>query len=121
MAHFAKLDENNLVTQVVVIANGEMLLEDNNTESETLGSARCTELYGPGPWVQTSYNSSFRHRYAGVGSTYDEVNDVFINPKPYPSWSLDSTYDWVSPVAPPSPEFTDWDEENQVWHSNTSS
>jgi hypothetical protein len=79
MAHFAKLDENNIVTNVIVVDNNELL--DNGVESELKGIEFCVAHYG-GVWKQTSYNGIIRKNYAGIGSTYDEVRDAFISPKP---------------------------------------
>jgi hypothetical protein len=80
MAHFAELDENNVVKQVIVVHNNE-LLDENGNESEQKGVDFCVAHYG-GTWVQTSYNNSFRFRYAGAGMTYDPTRDAFIAPKP---------------------------------------
>lgn len=74
MAHFAQLDENNIVVQVIVV-NNDVLLEDG-MEVEGKGIEFCQSLYG-GVWKQTSYNNSFRGQYAGIGYRYDDVNDVF--------------------------------------------
>ncbi len=79
MAHFAELNENNIVTQVIVVDNKDILDETGN-ESETKGIEFCKNLFGGYKWIQTSYNSSFRGVYAGVGYRYDETNDVFFNP-----------------------------------------
>ena len=80
MAHFAELDNNNTVTRVIVIHNNE-LLDDNGNESEAKGIAFCKQLYGENTrWIQTSYNSSFRGIYAGVGCTYDPTANVFLPP-----------------------------------------
>ncbi len=119
MAHFAKLDENNLVTQVVVVDNKDILDEQNN-ESEDIGTQLCNNLLG-GTWKQTSYNNNIRYNYAGIGFTYDGDRDAFIAPTPYPSWILDeSTCRWDSPVPYPtvsegSEEFYKWDEETTSW------
>lgn len=78
MAHFAELDENNIVKNVIVVHNDE-LLDENGNESETKGVVFCQSLFG-GNWIQTSYNSTFRGKYAGIGYTYDPVNDVFVAP-----------------------------------------
>jgi len=79
MAHFAQLDENNVVTQVIVVHNNELL--DNGVEREELGVAFCKSLFGADTrWVQTSYNGSIRKHYAGVGYTYDPVADEFVPP-----------------------------------------
>lgn len=79
MAHFAKLNENNIVTKVIVVHNNELM--DNGVESEAKGIAFCKSLFGQDTrWVQTSYNGNFRGMYAGVGYTYDSTNDVFVSP-----------------------------------------
>jgi hypothetical protein len=114
MAHFAQLDENNVVTQVIVVANEELL--DNGVESEAKGVAFCQSLLG-GNWKQTSYNGTIRKRYAGIGYTYDVDKDIFITPQPYPSWVLDADTNWQPPVAMPVVEgkaFV-WFEPNQEW------
>ena len=79
MAHFAELNENNVVTQVIVVHNNELL--DNGVESEAKGIAFCQSLFG-GNWIQTSYNANFRGKFAGIGYTYNSVNDVFVAPEP---------------------------------------
>jgi len=79
MAHFAQLDDNNVVTQIIVVHNNE-LLDDNGLESESKGIAFCTSLLG-GSWIQTSYNGNIRKNFAGIGFTYDEPRDAFIPPK----------------------------------------
>jgi len=78
MAHFAKLDENNVVLQVIVV-NNEML---GSPELEATGIEFCKSLFGVDTnWVQTSYNGSFRGKFAGIGDTYDVTNDVFVTPQ----------------------------------------
>jgi hypothetical protein len=100
MAHFAQLDENNVVTQVIVVANEELL--DNGIELEQKGIEFCSDLLG-GTWKQTSYNGNIRKNYAGIGYTYDEGRDAFIAPKPYNSWLLNNTtWLWEAPVAMPT-------------------
>lgn len=79
MAHFAELDENNVVKQVIVVHNNELL--DNGVESEAKGIQFCQSLFG-GNWIQTSYNGNIRKNYAGIGFTYDQARDAFIAPKP---------------------------------------
>lgn len=77
MAHFAKLNSENIVEQVIVV-NNEVLLDDKSQEQESIGVAFCKSLFGEDTnWVQTSYNGNFRGRYAGVGMTYDSVEDIF--------------------------------------------
>jgi len=79
MAHFAELDQNNIVTRVIVVHNNE-LLDNNGIESEWKGIEFCIAHYG-GRWVQTSYNANFRGIYAGIGNIYDEALDEFIAPE----------------------------------------
>ena len=119
MAHFAQLDENNLVIQVIVVANQECL-DENGLESEAVGIAFCQSLFG-GVWKQTSYSGNIRKNYASIGYTYDHQRDAFISPKPFPSWVLnDETCLW----GPPTPMPTDgkdysWDEETVSWKDVT--
>lgn len=89
MAHFAELNENNIVLRVIVVSN-EMLLEDGK-ESESKGIAFCKQLFGEDTnWIQTSYNGSFRKNYAGIGNTYDLQRNAFIAKKPEgDKWTLD--------------------------------
>jgi hypothetical protein len=102
MAHFAELDNNNVVLRVIVVGNDDCKDSDGN-ESEAVGIAFCQSLFGSDTyWVQTSYNNNIRYRYAGIGSTYDQDSDVFIPPQPYPSWILNTdTWDWDAPVPIP--------------------
>lgn len=81
MAHFAQLDENNVVMQVIVVNNDVLL--DNGVEKEELGIEFCKSLFG-GNWVQTSYNANFRGKYAGIGDTYDPIKDEFVSPVTLP-------------------------------------
>ena len=114
MAHFAKIDENNLVETVIVVSD-EDCLDENQNENEAVGASFCSNLFG-GRWVQTSYNSSFRIKHAGIGDTYNEELDAFISPKPFPSWTLDqASKKWVSPIPRPEGELLSWDEEQQEW------
>lgn len=94
MAHFAQLDNNDAVIQVIVVHNNELL--DNGVESEAKGIAFCKSLFGEDTrWVQTSYNGNIRKNYAGIGFTYDEPRDAFIPPKPEGNWVLDEdTCNW---------------------------
>jgi hypothetical protein len=114
MAHFAELDANNIVLRVIVVSNDDCK-DANGNESETVGAAFCERLLG-GRWIQTSYNSNIRKRYAGIGFTYDADADVFIDPQPFPSWTLDENHDWQPPV--PRPETDDpyiWSEDDMAW------
>ena len=115
MAHFAELDDNNIVLRVIVVDT-----KDNSTadgvEKESIGQAFCERLLG-GNWIQTSYNGNIRKRYAGIGYTYNEALDAFIPPKPYPSWVLSpKTVDWEAPVPYPTDGKTySWNETTQSW------
>lgn len=111
MAHFAELNNNNVVLRVTVVAN-EVLLDENNVEQESLGLTHLEHLGGR--WVQTSYNATFRKNYAGIGFTYDANRDAFIAPKPFESWILDEqTCQWISPK--PKPDNTLEDNQIYVW------
>tara|TARA_B100001559_G_scaffold313092_2_gene311671 strand:+ start:1851 stop:2297 length:447 start_codon:yes stop_codon:yes gene_type:complete len=108
MAHFAKLDANNVVTQVIVVSNDDTS-DSNGTEVESIGVAFCQKLLGATTnWKQTSYNSKIRGNYAGIGMTYMSnvatlgvgSTDIFIDPQPHASWSIDATTPvWKSPVG----------------------
>ena len=100
MAHFCRIDENNIVTQVIVVAN-EDTTDTNGVEVEEIGVAFCKKLLGAETnWKQTSYNNNFRVRYAGIGYSYNETLNAFIPPSPFPSWILvEETADWVSPLG----------------------
>jgi hypothetical protein len=114
MAHFAQLDENNVVIQIIVVHNAE-LLDESGQESEAKGIAFCQALFG-GTWVQTSYNGNKRKNYAGVGYTYNADIDAFVPPKPYASWVLNDATQWEAPVAMPDDgQMYSWDEDSQSW------
>lgn len=114
MAHFAELDENNIVKQVLVIPN----------EQEHRGQDFCANDLGlGGRWIQTSYNSNIRKNFAGIGHYYDETLDAFIPPKPFESWILNTTKCvWESPIPYPTDgELYEWNEQLQEWeqvHAN---
>lgn len=125
MAHFAQLDENNIVTRVIVVDNKDIIDPQTGEEDEIIGIAFCKKLLG-GNWKQTSYNDNIRVRYASVGYSYNEELDAFIAPKPHNSWVLNNeTANWESPIGD-SPELTEeeseagsfyqWDEENTQWN-----
>ena len=110
MAHFAKLDENNVVTQVIVVDNKDITDPHTGQEDEILGIAFCKKLLG-GNWKQTSYNSNMRVRYAGIGYSYNAGLDAFVPPQPYASWVLDNdTANWESPLGA-APALTDAESE----------
>ena len=114
MAHFAQLDENNVITQVIVVHNNECL-DANGNESEAVGAGFCARLLG-GNWKQTSYNGNMRKNYAGAGYTYDAGRDAFIPPKPYASWVLnEATCRWDAPAPMPQ------DGKSYYWNEATTS
>jgi hypothetical protein len=105
MAHFAKI-ENDLVVEVLVVHND---LEHRGADF------LANDLGLGGTWIQTSYNGNIRKQYAGIGYTYDAVNDVFIALQPYPSWSLDENFDWQAPTPMPTEGMWYWNEEELTW------
>jgi len=110
MAHFAELDDDNIVLRVLVV--------DDSVEHD--GENWCHNLFG-GRWKQTSYNARIRKNYAGIGYKYDEELDAFIAPKPFASWILDTEKCfWNPPVEYPyvpegSRDYYQWDEETISW------
>jgi hypothetical protein len=115
MAHFAQLDSNNVVTQVIVVGNSDTA-DANGVEKEHIGAAFCERLFG-GNWKQTSYNGSVRKNYAGVGFTYNAGLDAFVPPKPYASWVLNNdTALWDAPTPMPTDDKKySWDEATTSW------
>ena len=124
MAHFAQIDSDSIVTNVLVIA-------DSDAPNEAAGIAFCQSLIGADTsWVQTSYTGSIRFRFAGIGMKYDSTNDVFYPQQPYPSWILVSgTWEWEPPVYLPSDSCKNedstqivtytWDENSTSWTNRT--
>jgi hypothetical protein len=106
MAHFAKI-ENNIVTQVVVVAD----------EHEAAGQAFLNSIGLDGTWVQTSYNGNIRKNFAGIGYSYNQDLDAFIHPQPYPSWVLDEeTCQWEAPTPRPADGGPyAWNEDSISW------
>jgi hypothetical protein len=115
MAHFAQLDKNNVVLQVIVVHNNELM--DNGQESEAKGIAFCQTLFPGTNWKQTSYNGNIRKNYAGVGCAYDAQRDAFIPPKPFDSWILnEQTCLWDAPTPMPQDgKQYRWDEPTTSW------
>ena len=113
MAHFAELDNNNVVLRVVVVGN-DCVPSDEHIDGETW----CINFFKGGTWKQTSYNHNFRKQYAGMGYTYDAAKNKFISPQPHDSWTLDANDDWQAPVTYPT-DITDkiiiWEEVGQKW------
>ena len=117
MAHFAQLDGDNIVTQVIVVSNDDTS-DSGGVETESIGVAFCQKLLGASTnWKQTSYNANMRGNYAGIGYTYMSnvatlgvgSTDIFISTKPYPSWTLSTTAaQWNPPSTPgAAPALTD--------------
>jgi len=102
VSHFAKIDNNNIVTDVIVA-------EQDFINSGVVGDSFL--------WIQTSYNKNFRKNFAGIGYTYDKTRDAFIPPQPYPSWTLnEDTCLWEAPVAyPDDGNMYNWNETDQQW------
>ena len=116
MAHYAKIGTGNIVLSVEVV-NNDVLLKDG-VENEQQGVEFLQNLYGNKDlYLQTSYNSTFRKNYAGVGFDYDSTKDAFIAPQPFPSWVLnDDTCQWDAPSAyPDDDKMYDWDEDTTSW------
>jgi hypothetical protein len=117
MANFAKLDDNNIVIEVLGLSNDVV----NNLpfpESESLGIAFLNNLLGENAnWKQTSYNRNFRKQLASIGYTYDPGLDAFISPRNFPSWLLNlDTCEWEAPIPyPTNGKIYNWDEETQSW------
>jgi hypothetical protein len=110
MAHYAFLDDNNIVTEVIVGID----------ETETIKGLDTETWYGNfrgQVCKRTSYNGNIRYNYAGVGYKYDQVNDAFIAPQPYKSWTLNNKFDWQAPTPMPTEGIWRWNEENLEWQS----
>jgi hypothetical protein len=120
MAHYALIDENNIVTQVIVVSNDD-ILDDTGNESEEIGLNFLENLFGHRNWKQTSYNNSFRKNYAGIGYRYYQEHDGFAGPQPYPSWTLNvESLIWESPIPRPNEDsFFTWDEDSLQWIKST--
>lgn len=117
MAHFAQLNENNIVIQIIVVSNQDTSTKDG-VENENIGIGFCKSLFGEDTnWKQTSYNATFRKNYAGIGYTFDAARDAFIPLKPYNSWVLNElTCQWQAPVAMPTDgQMYSWNEDTVNW------
>ena len=109
MAHYAFLDTNNVVTEVIVGIDETELIEGLAPET-WYGNFRGQVC------KRTSYNGTIRKQYCGIGFTYNADADVFVAPQPYPSWTLDANYDWQPPTAKPSTGGPyRWNEEDLEW------
>jgi hypothetical protein len=118
MAHFARLDENNVVIQVIA-AGDEYTVDENGVEDGRIGEAFYSNLLG-GVWKQTSYNRRIRKNYASVGYTYNADIDAFVPPKPFVSWVLNNdTAQWEAPVAMPEDAYTGQPPKLYTWNEDT--
>ncbi len=123
MAHYAFINDNNIVTQVIV-GKDEDDLVDGITDWETyygekMGERCLRTSYNTVAGVHTGGGEAYRGNYAGIGYTYDEALDAFIAPQPYPSWSLnEATYSWEAPVAyPEDGGVYVWNENKKEWEA----
>ena len=117
MANFA-LIKDSIVLSVIVIDNN--IITDNGTEIERLGidfieSLNIKGIYDYDAIRQTSYNGNFRSKYASIGDTWDETNNVFISPKPFASWTLNNNFKWQAPTLYPSSGNYTWNELELEW------
>lgn len=109
VAHYAFLDENNIVTEVITGRNEWEVVDGVSDWEEWYGNFRGQKC------VRTSYNGNIRKQFAGIGYSYDEVADVFIAPKPFPSWTLDENHDWQAPTPMPVGGVWQWNEDELEW------
>lgn len=108
MAHWAELDKNNIVVRVTVG-------DDNQLDK---GYQWLIDNLG-GRWLQTSYDSTIRGNFAGIGYSYDETLDLFLAPKPFESWVLNNaTFTWEAPTPQPKGDYQ-WNEETTAWVKGT--
>ena len=114
MAHFAELNDENVVLRVIVVDNSDCGGGDF-PESEPIGVEFCSNLLG-GKWIQTSYNANFRKNYASVDYTFDKGRDAFIPPQPHENWVLDGeTCKWIPPIPRPTDGDYLWNQERGIW------
>jgi hypothetical protein len=107
MAHYAFLDANSVVTEIITGIDETELIE--GIDPETWYSNFCEQTC-----VRTSYNGNIRKQYAGIGYTYDHVADQFVAPQPYASWTLDQNNDWQPPTPKPDGAYY-WNEQQHEW------
>jgi len=103
MSHFAQINNEGIVQRVIV------------AEQDFINSGSVGDAFN---WIQCSYNNNFRKQYPSVGFKWDHAHQVFVEPQPYASWTLDVNMDWVPPVALPDDADTvsySWDEAAQLW------
>lgn len=122
MAHYALIDSNNVVVQVITGVD-ETIIQIDLDGTEVGGSSEAWEqFYQNQPWHQgltckrTSYNNKIRKQFAGIGCAYDPNTDEFVSPQPYASWYLDENNDWQPPIPEPTDGLYEWNESTQSWH-----
>ena len=121
MAHYALINNNNIVEQVITGVDENVIQTDLDGTVVGGSSEAWENFYSSLPWFaglyckRTSYNNNMRKQFAGIGFTYDAVNDVFLKPQPYASWSLDNNFDWQPPTPMPTEGMWTWDEDNLSW------
>ena len=126
MAHFARLDQNNIVINVIKV-NDNDCIDSQGQENEQIGIEFLKTLFGADTqWRQTSYNSRIRKNYACIGYHYNADLDAFVSPAPYPSWIFNpDTCAWDPPMAPPADitenQNYEWNEADQLWQQISSS
>jgi hypothetical protein len=115
MAHFAQLNDDNIVIQVIVVSDND-IKDSYGIENEERGKEYCNRLFG-GKWIQTSFNGKFRKRHAGIGYSYNKKLDAFISPKPFESFILnENTCLWEAPKPrPKDKKYYFWDESKLDW------
>lgn len=120
MAHYALIDDNNIVVQVITGVDEDVIQIDSDGTPVGGSSEAWEDFYASQSWhaglrcKRTSYNSNIRKQFAGIGFTYDDDADVFIARQPYPSWSLDDDYDWQPPTPKPDGDYI-WNEAELEW------
>lgn len=120
MAHYAFINQDHIVVKVITGVDENIIQTDSNSTQIGGTSKSWEQFYASLPWFQgltckrTSYNNNIRKQYAGIGYSYDPILDVFITPKPYPSWLLDQNFDWQAPTLMPDGEYT-WNENTLSW------
>ena len=121
MAHYALINNNNIVEQVITGVDENVIQTDLDGTVVGGSSEAWENFYSSLPWFaglyckRTSYNNNMRKQFAGIGYTYDAVNDVFLKPQPYASWSLDNNFDWQPPTPTPTEGRWYWDEDSLSW------
>lgn len=115
MAHFAEINNENIVTRVLVVDN-QKIMDENGNEIEEKGKEFLNSIFPNTTWIQTSYNGRIRKNYAGIGYSYDVDIDGFIPPKPYVSWILNvDSCQWEAPTPMPTDGHYFWNENILEW------